>query len=209
VSRPLRAEERELARQLRLVVAELKPWKDAVYSGPRDFVLRHGQWYQPTADHPFAQGLPSHCFGNAINLAATVADMRYVEGYAINDIVGLPIHHAWVTRGDGIAIDVTWGAFDNATERQLAPLPGAAYLGVEFHFGRADDATWNGDATVLDDWRRDYPLLREPWQGEDWEREWPPTKRLLALQAKVAGDHLEAFRLLREMEAEIAAEAGR
>jgi len=48
---------------------------------------------------------------------------------------------------------------------------------------RADDATWNGDASVLDDFRRDHPLFKQPWPGEDWSRQWPHSERITLLRA--------------------------
>jgi hypothetical protein len=36
--------------------------------------------------------------------------------------------------------------------------------------GRADDATWYGDGSVLDDYKRRWSLFREPWLGEDFAK---------------------------------------
>jgi len=67
----------------------------------------------------------------------------------------------------GRAIELTWRA------------PGLAYLGVPFAVERADDCSWVGDATVLDDWRRGWPLLRDRWRGEPGDV--PRSDRLRAL----------------------------
>jgi hypothetical protein len=73
-------------------------------------------------------------------------------------VVGLHVQHAWCEDQTGCPVEVTW------------PWPGRAYRGCRFDAGRADDATWDGDANVLDDSYRGWPLLREPWRGEqDWE----------------------------------------
>ncbi len=134
------------------------------YACPEDFALQHGRWYEPLPRPAgFRRGAPKCCYGNSIVLGAQQG-FAYVEGYALIHCGGLVVQHAWNDR-DGQALDVTW------------PTPGLAYLGVEFCLGRADEAMWTGDATVLDDYRRHWPLLRQPWQGEDASR-WPESKRL-------------------------------
>lgn len=149
------------------------------YRGPADFVLQHGEAFEPIAlPDEYEYGAPKLCFGNAIALAM-LRGLTYVEGYAIGPH-GIAIHHAWNTDDEGRLIDVTWSALWDDGRRW--PIPDAAYLGVRFSLGRADDATWHGDATVLDDYKRRWPLLKAPWEGEDWEREWPnpspPLQRL-------------------------------
>ena len=148
--------------------AELARTRGCAYRGPADFVLRHGQQYVPT-DTPEFIGAPKKCFGNAIALAA-IHGFRYVEGYAVDPgRAQAAIHHAWNVTAEGLVIDSTWAN------------TGVVYLGVEFAVGRADDATWNGDATVLDDHNRGWPLLREPWEGEDDGREWEPSEAIAAV----------------------------
>jgi hypothetical protein len=151
-----------------------------------DFVLRHGTWYEPRP-YPanLREGLIKYCFGNSILLSAAHG-FRYVEGFALLPppySAGVPIHHAWNVDAFGALIDSTWNN------------EGIAYLGVEFSLERADDATWNGDASVLNDHKRGFPLFREPWTGEDWKREWPASDRLVrkieealqAMNAELAG----------------------
>lgn len=69
------------------LISELKQFRDAVpllqgliYRMGYDFVLQHGQNY-PITPYPRDgwRGLPKHCFGNAIILAATKG-YKYVEG---------------------------------------------------------------------------------------------------------------------------------
>jgi hypothetical protein len=84
------------------------------------------------------------------------------------------VQHAWAEDPRGRMWELTW------------PVPGAAYRGVRFHHGRADHATWYGDATVLDDPNRDHPLLREAWTGEDWNREWEPSEVLAEMRRLLA-----------------------
>lgn len=135
------------------------------YRGPADFVLREGTWRQVNSTRP---GIPRHCFANAIGYAAAYR-WNYVEGYAMLPLPGTVgrggvriagvggdeiVHHAWVSDASGNAIEVTW------------PAPGRCYLGVGFSVERADDCTWNGDASVIDDPHRGHPLLRQKWTGE-------------------------------------------
>lgn len=170
------------------------------YRNAYDFVAREGKWYRPSITH-LKQGRPRACFGNAIDMAV-VHGLAYVEGYATNDLVGgLPVHHAWNVDPMGNLHDVTWGYWSKLGQHALPQ--GAAYLGVEFSLERADDATWNGDATVLDDHRRHWPILREPWKGEDHSIMWPRSTRLEALRAYQRGDIGKAREMFAALEAEL------
>lgn len=166
------------------------------YRGAADFLLQHGRWW-PAA--PLPTGVerlaPRACFGNSIN-SAVAHDLRYVEGYALHALSDLPVPHAWVADAAGHALDVTWDP------------PGRAYLGVEFSVERADDATWNGDAHVLDDFARGWPVLRERWRGELPEPDpaWKPSPGMLAMLAWRRGDHEEAARLYSLLHEEVAGE---
>lgn len=167
----LTREQRALRDHLRAYVAAYEADPDLVYRGPGDFVLRHGHWYD---GRPLRRdvdpGAPSACYGNAI-VYAVVRGWRYVEGFAYQP-GDEPRQHAWLLDERGLLVDPTW---------PLAS-PWTAYLGVVFSVERADDATWNGDATVLDDFNRGWPLLREPWAGEDASLEWPLSPRLEAIR---------------------------
>lgn len=125
-----------------------------VYAGAADFLLQHGQWYVPGALTVRERGQPRLCYGNAIMLAVKRPELVYVEGYAVAPGIPVPMMHAWNATADGTLVDITW---QNT---------GVAYLGCVFSVERADDATWHGDACVLDDWKRRWPLLRRPWEGE-------------------------------------------
>jgi hypothetical protein len=137
-----------------------------VYAGPADFVLRHGRSYAPAPPRYRERGADKCCFGNAIMLAVKYPRLRYVEGFAVVPRIGIPVLHAWNVDDAGRMVDITW-----------RPV-GAAYIGVEFAVERADDATWNGDACVLDDWKRGWPLLREPWTGERSWADYEPSEPL-------------------------------
>lgn len=176
--------------------------KGYAYAGPHEFVLREGTWWQaPTKPHRYLQGRPKACYGNAINNAA-VYGLPYIEGYATHDFTpSLAIHHAWNIDGDGVVIDTTWGGWDK--DGHLVVPIGVAYCGIEFSVERADDATWNQDATVLWDHLHDHPILREKWNGETEDTEWPPSKRLEALYAHRDGDLRRSRRLFRQMSEEV------
>lgn len=141
----------QAVRSVTAVAAEL------VYRGPSDFLLQHGEWHE-VVDFPggVKRGLPKHCFGNAILLSATKG-WKYIEGYAMAPITEhdyFPTHHAWNVDDRGKLVDSTWLN------------TGLAYFGVVFSVERADEATWDGDASVLEDWHRGYPLFRGRWLGE-------------------------------------------
>jgi hypothetical protein len=124
------------------------------YNGPADFVLQHGSKYVPTKydARKYGVGAPAMCFGNSIAHCG-LSGLLYVEGYALSPF-GKVILHAWNTNAQGELIDTTWRN------------SGLAYCGVVFSLERADDATWNGDACVLDDHKRNYPLFASRWPGE-------------------------------------------
>lgn len=163
------------------------------YDGPHGFVLEHGTAWTGELRMPVGimPGAPRMCFGNAITVGV-LEDLAYVEGYAMHAKLPMPVHHAWNLDADGHVVDITWAPL--AREFDLGPV---AYLGVHFSIERADDATWNGDANVLDDDQRGWPLLRQRWQGEREDIEWPPSDRLAGLRLLRAGDLERGAALLR------------
>jgi len=158
-----------------------------VYKGIEHFLLEHGRWYEVTPWRgKYKQGAPKNCFANAMLLGAQKG-LRYVEGLAFADIkIELPIHHGWNIDEHDNVIDNTWLN------------TGLVYFGVEFSVGRADDAIWNGDSTVLDDYRRRHPLFREPWRGEDYSLKWEESEGLRLLRRMDKGESPK--RLLGEVE---------
>lgn len=138
------------------------------YAGPSDFVLQHGIEYDISTATAVI-GAPRACYGNSM-AQSIMLDALYVEGYALTP-GGMPVQHAWIELPDGRMREVTWGTL------------GRAYRGVVFSIERADDCMWNGDATVLDDYQRGWPLLREEWHGEDFSKAWPVSPRLEILRA--------------------------
>lgn len=136
--------------------------REYAYTGWPEFLQRHGEEFAcaPCPRHLYMR--PGFCYGNAIMLA-TMAGLPYVEGFAVprEDMPAVP--HAWNLDAEGRVVDSTWALGEDAG----APADRRAYLGVRFAVRRADEATWEGDSCVLDDWKRRWPVLREPWTGED------------------------------------------
>lgn len=138
-----------------------------------DFVLQHGREYRPRTYPPqYESGAEKQCYGNAITLAGRCG-LKYIEGVALAP-TGEIISHGWNADAGDELVDSTWLN------------TGLVYLGVEFSIERADDATWNGDSHVLNDEAHNYPVFRQPWQGEDYGIKWPYS------------DRIEAYRVWRE-----------
>lgn len=132
------------------------------YQSIYDFLLQHGKFFpcQPWKSREW-QKMPNRmCFGNSI-YKGTEHGWKYAEGLCLSDPPWAPVHHAFNVDDKGKVIDTTWRN------------TGLVYFGVIFSVGRADDASWNGDSCVLDDWHRGWPIFKEPWQGEDFSKVWP------------------------------------
>lgn len=175
------------------------------YRGPEDFVLRHGRWYRPEDIYPadLPSLPPKLCYGNSIFLACKLG-WRYVEGYAMlprvlkvspdnqdaiclpNPELGVVMPHAWCLDAEGKLRDATW---TNG---------GLAYRGVEFSLERADDCAWNGDASVLLDSKRGWPLFRQEWKGEQFDLVWPASPRLEYLRSGRIPESHEELRVALE-----------
>lgn len=147
---------------------------ELVYRGIGDFLLQHGTWYTRVANIPRSQRTPrGYCYGTAIACAAQYGE-KYVEGVALGYDGSCLAMHAWNIHPEypTVVVDRSWG-----------DAPGLIYCGVEFSVGRADDATWQGDSCVLNDFNRGYPLFRQPWAGEPGGLTWreSPVTALLKL----------------------------
>ena len=169
---------------------------ELAYRGPADFVLQHGKWFDPAPlAGSFQPGAWKHCYGNSIILCCCDPDLKYIEGFSLGGFTQnslLAIHHAWNVDANGRLIDTTWPyGF------------GKAYIGVEFSVERADNCTWHGDASVLDDWKRRWPLLQQRWYGEDYTLQWPASEgldfaRKLASE-RMRPDKRSSYELLQEL----------
>ncbi|MGH3427445.1 MAG: hypothetical protein ACRDQZ_07740, partial [Mycobacteriales bacterium] len=192
----MNSEELELRKYLEAVIevrGKMGQSYELAYSCAEDFVLKHGVWYPEPEFFPMiygGQGAPKQCFGNALMLSA-IYGLRYVEGYALAPVGEkggrFPTLHGWNLDDSGRVVDSTWVN------------SGVAYVGITFSVERADDAIWNGDACVLDDYRRGYPVMRKPWTGETPIEQWSKSPRLELLRRK---DQAGILRYLREELAE-------
>ena len=115
----------------------------------QQFVLEYGWWYEPAGlPEGVVPATPRQCHKNATDLALADNSLIYCEGYALFRSGSLPTLHAWVTDGQGRAIDNTW------------PRPGVAYAGVPFKSLFVNMTALKNQATIslLDDYANDYPL---------------------------------------------------
>lgn len=169
------------------------------YAGWPDFLQREGEEFECAPCPPNHYMQPGFCYGNAIVVGAVIG-LAYVEGMACprHDMPAVP--HAWNLNAEGRVIDSTWAL----AEDHDFPPEGRAYVGVRFSVARADEATWDGDACVLDDWKRRWPVLREPWQPEDSPGpldELPARFAARSGQVNVSPDRLERAFALRMLSA--------
>ena len=114
-----------------------------------DFILEYGRWYEPSVvPTGFATGTRKQCFRNAADLAQPDGSLVYCEGYALFKAGMFPVPHAWVTDGQGRAIDNTW------------PTPGVAYAGVPFTWSFVTMMALKNNAfgSLLDDGENKWPL---------------------------------------------------
>jgi hypothetical protein len=173
--------------QLRRYLEQMRAAKRAMYAdythklaydGVEDFLLQHGTWYeyQPLDKTKYQRGAPKSCFGNAIVLSYTMG-LRYVEGLALIKDLPMAVLHAWNLDADGNLVDNTWVGRNFADER--------AYIGVEFSPGRAENAVWFDDCSVLDNYADHYALFQNPWTGEDFNKQWRESDELRAIRKAV------------------------
>ena len=125
------------------------------------FLTEHGREYQfrPLPDDVRA-GPPQACFETCQCLAADFERFTYCEGYAAGII---PVLHAWVTDASGYVIDPTWTG-----GKGRAPM-GSQYFGVAIRTAYVIQhmISTGHHRPILDDWSRDYPILRA--RVEDWK----------------------------------------
>lgn len=112
-------------------------------------VLAHGRFTDAARSRPTPRGRMRECFKNALDAAACVDDLTYVEGYALPHGLPLPILHAWCIDNAGALIEPTWNE------------PGAAYLGIPFALSFVFDTVCRRNRYgVLDAYELRWPLLQ-------------------------------------------------
>lgn len=80
------------------------------YLSTDDFLLRNGREFPRAAELP--RGLrmmtPKECFRNAAMVALRRRGLVYCEGYAMTELIPLPLPHAWLLDAHGCVADPTW-----------------------------------------------------------------------------------------------------
>lgn len=122
------------------------------YSSTEQWLLDHGQFWTPSLKTTPMRA--NRCFDNAFDRAwktqrrrNTNDRFRYVEGWALTVI---PVHHAWCIDGQDRVVELTWRH------------PGLAYFGAVFTIEEVQARRHVGrEVSLLDDWERDYPLLKK------------------------------------------------
>ncbi len=91
--------------------------------GPATALRSFGRLYTTIARRPqwLVPGEVKQCFRNATAFALVRDDVTYVEGFALDPALPIPLEHAWLVDDIGRVIDPTWG--DNI---------GHVYYGVPF-----------------------------------------------------------------------------
>ena len=125
-----------------------------------EFLLEYG-WLYLSAPLPtgIRAGRPNECFNNAFRLAMDGHSLTYCEGLVLAPKGQSAIPHAWVSDGNGRAIDNTLVV--------TAP----AYFGVPFKTGFLNDYHLAPAAIVglLDDYEKDWPILKDLGdRPEEW-----------------------------------------
>ena len=140
------------------------------YSGPADFILKHGKQYQSAELTPEEIDIlknvldrqcsykAKQCFYNAQNIGLE-GKIGYVEGMA--NSVGIPMPHAWNTINDKV-IDMTW-KFNNDDKPVVGVIPiGWEYVGVQLPNKMINKMWGTGQSTaMIEDWEGGFPLLKQ------------------------------------------------
>ena len=72
------------------------------------------------------------------------------------------MHHAWNIDEQGRIVDTTWCGTEDA---HFHPKPGSSYFGVVFDLDYVRRTTTSSNASVIDQWQKDYPVLREKYDN--------------------------------------------
>jgi hypothetical protein len=128
------------------------------YVSVNDFILREGVVFT-NITKARRLGPMKMCYKNALNLVWDDPSLIYVEGIYLNPKMPLPIGHAWACTEDGTVVDPTlrWSGKYGCDRK------GHGYIGVPFDTDFAfKHIVEKGTYTLIDDWEKGFPLLREP-----------------------------------------------
>jgi hypothetical protein len=135
-------------------VHRLSRWEQVF--GPATALRSFGRLYTSIARRPqwLVPGEVKQCFRNATAFALVRDDVTYVEGFALDPALPIPLEHAWLVDDKGQVIDPTWD--DNV---------GHVYYGVPFerNFVAAMMEQSDGKCGLLD-----HTLLR---RHVEWEQQ--------------------------------------
>jgi hypothetical protein len=128
--------------------------QDWHYSCMEDLVLREGCTFEYGRTE--ISGPIKQCFSNAYSWVLAHPDSTYCEGYAQSEDIPIPIHHAWVLDGEGELAETTLRRSEDAAVSY-------DYFGIAFETDFVIEVVEeSGYCGILDDWRRDFKLYREP-----------------------------------------------
>lgn len=89
-------------------VRRLARWEHVF--GPATALSSFGRLYTSIANRPrwLLSGQAKQCFLNATAIALVRDDVTYVEGFALDPGIPIPVEHAWLVDDNGHVIDPTW-----------------------------------------------------------------------------------------------------
>lgn len=134
---------------------------DMPYNSVEDFTLKLGREFKAARwmlKESYHRRTPKECYANALHLALVHPEYTYVEGYCFQLDGLLPIAHAWCVDEHGVVFDPT-----------LKHPESFAYFGVPFKTEFVlDYVQKKGTYGVIDDWTRQFPMLRGIYKTEDF-----------------------------------------
>lgn len=124
------------------------------YSCGEELVLREGRAFSSILPSPQSRPL-GQCFYNAQKIALgwdlEWPDRRrrliYIEGYAMDVKLGVPMAHGWLSDREGSVYDPTWSDCE------------AQYYGIPFKRRYIERKARDGFGPLIDDWENRWPLL--------------------------------------------------
>ena len=124
------------------------------YKSIQRLVIENGKPFLKRVDSTPFKGKPKSCFENCFKVLWNYPQLRYCEGFAIDDDLTIAISHAWLVNDTFEVIDPTW------TGKRFS---GCTYFGVVFNNDFVVDfVTQTKHYGILDsDYLNGYQLLRE------------------------------------------------
>lgn len=135
-------------------LAEFGPKQDGWrYHSYAELILDRGEWCR-TGDRVRPPGLKKgrdkQCYTNAFWVAISNPGLTYVEGYAVPQVVTMPMEHAWCVDEAGVVVETTWKTL------------GRTYLGMRFTTEQVQRSALETKmyGVLGSDYARDFKLLR-------------------------------------------------